>query len=129
MTDPTTIAEDALLLARTGRWSMAERLLETLPSLLEAELERLTWQFYVKGFAAGQRSAQAMEQKRTKPAAAPASRGFQRLQELRAAVTDHEKRQLVLAALKLDERDLHLILLGRSSLSAGQWRRVKAVLV
>ena len=124
--DPIAAARDAVTLLQTGRAAMALRILEGLPDAIEAARRDAA----SDGFLQGQRAAhRVLATRRREAKTMPVTfSGASRLQELRLAVADREKRQLVLAALRIDERHLDLILAGRTKLASGQWKRIREVL-
>lgn len=123
---PIAAAKDALVLLQTGRAAMALRILEGLPDAIEAAKRDAA----SEGFLEGQRAAhRVLATCRREAATMPTTTiAANRLQELRKAVTNHEKRQLVLAALRVDERHLDLILKGRTKLAGTQWKRIREAL-
>ena len=124
--DPVAAARDAVTLLQTGRAAMALRILEGLPDAIEAVRRDAASEAFLEGQRAAHRvQATCRREAKTMPAT---FRGATRLDELRMAMADHEKRQLVLAALRIDERHLHLILTGKSTLAGTQWKRIREVL-
>lgn len=117
---PIAALHDALLLLQSGRPGMAQLVLEGAVDAVSTEMGTAAWQAYCAGYAAGQRDAQQ------KPRQAP--RKPSRLDQLKAALADPERRALVRATLHMDDQVLDRIAAGRAGLSSDLWRRLREAL-
>ena len=125
---PIAAARDALTLLQTGRAGMALTLLEQLPGAIEAALRSATGEAYLRGQADAHRIVATARERRQAAARPPAPRTADRLDILRAALADPNKRQLVKAALGMDDRLLERVAAGGAMLSREQWRKLREVL-
>lgn len=128
--DPVAAARDAETLLRTGRANMALRILEALPSVLEAALKEAASEAYLRGQTDTHRMMAAARERHPKgPRQAPATPPKpNRLDELRAALADPAKRAAVRSALRMDDRLLDRIAAGGANLTPAQRRRLRSTL-
>ena len=125
---PIAAARDALTLLQTGRAGMALRIMEALPDAIEAALRSATGEAYLRGQADAHRIIATTRERRQAAARPPAPRTANRLDILRAALADPSQRQLVKAALGMDDRLLERVAAGGATLSGVQWRRLREAL-
>ncbi len=125
---PIAAARDALTLLQTGRAGMALRIMEALPDAIEAALRSATGEAYLRGQADAHRIIAATRERRQAVARSPALRTANRLDLLRTALADPIQRQLVKAALGMDDRLLERVAAGGATLSSVQWRKLREVL-
>ena len=127
---PITAAQDALTLLRSGRAAMAQRVLEGLPALIEAQLVDARG----SGFADGWDTHLMAVARAKAPSAAQtvgmptAVRHRPRLDTLREALADPEQRARLRATLRMGDWLLDRIAAGAATLSGTQWRRVREAL-
>lgn len=126
--DPVAIARAVLLLLQTGRPGMAQLVLEKLPAAIESDRESVGLRTYAAGREAGRQSMRLAAKGKPQRVTKPVLRKPNRLDELRTAAADPSRRALALSVLKIDERALDLILVGRSTLASTQWRRLREAL-
>ena len=123
--DALAAVRDALLLLRTGRSTMALRMLETLPNLIERDLREQSSGAYLRGRSEGEMAAARRFQTREVRRPAPKA---SRLDRLRALLSDPTGRAKVREALRLDDRLLNRVVDGTLTLSPQQWRRLRDLL-
>ena len=124
-TDPVAMAADAALLLSTGRTSMALTVLERLSAAIEAALKDAAGEGYLRGQAHVIAAARERRQSAARP---PAPRTANRLDILRMALANPVQRQLVKAALGMDDRLLERVAAGGVTLSGVQWRKLREAL-
>ena len=122
---PIAAARDALTLLQTGRAGMALRIMEALPGAIDAALRSATGEAYLRGQADAHRIIATTRERRQAAARSPAPRTANRLDILRMALADPSKRQLVKAALGMDDRLLERVAAGGATLSGVQWRKLR----
>lgn len=127
--DALAAARDALHLLQTGGASMALRVLETLPGLIERDLREQSSGAYLRGRSEGElAAARRIQALRPRTPTADAARRECRLNRLRALLADPERRASVREALRLDDRLLDRVAAGTLTLSSQQWRRLRDAL-
>ena len=125
---PIAAARDALVLLQTGRAGMALRIMEALPDAIEAALRSAAGEAYLRGQADAHRIIATTRERRQAAARPRAPRTVDRLDILRTALADLNKRQLLKTALGMDDRLLERVASGGATLSSVQWRKLREVL-
>ena len=133
---PITAAQDALTLLRSGRAAMAQRVLEGLPALIEAQLVDARgsgfaegWDTHLMAIARAEAKARAKAPSAAQTVGMPtAVRHRPRLDTLREALADPEQRARLRATLRMEDWLLDRIAAGTATLSGTRWRRVREAL-
>ena len=107
---------------------MALRIMEALPGAIEAALRRRHGEAICAAKPMRIAIIATTRERRQAAAPPPAPRTADRLDLLRDALADPNRRQLVKAALGMDDRLLERVAAGGATLSGVQWRKLREVL-